>query len=48
MLCKTLRSQLLEVRNLVDETVKRFGRLDVAVNVAGVPLKREAPEERIE
>jgi NAD(P)-dependent dehydrogenase (short-subunit alcohol dehydrogenase family) len=24
-----------EVRNLVDETVKRFGRLDIAVNVAG-------------
>jgi NAD(P)-dependent dehydrogenase (short-subunit alcohol dehydrogenase family) len=24
-----------EVRNLVDQTVKRFGRLDVAVNNAG-------------
>ena len=30
-----------EVRGLVDQTVARFGRLDVAVNTAGTEGKRE-------
>ena len=38
-----------EVRNLVDETVKRFGRLDIAVNVAGTqgaprPITDQTPQ----
>src|SRR6202051_833627 len=37
-----------DVRNLVDKTVARFGRLDVAVNAAGTegcdPLHREGAE----
>jgi NAD(P)-dependent dehydrogenase (short-subunit alcohol dehydrogenase family) len=38
-----------EVRNLVDQTVKRFGRLDIAVNNAGTegsrgPLTEQTPE----
>jgi NAD(P)-dependent dehydrogenase (short-subunit alcohol dehydrogenase family) len=38
-----------DVRNLVDQTVKRFGRLDVAVNNAGTegktgPITEQSPE----
>jgi len=41
-----------DMRDLVDQTVKRFGRLDVAVNNAGteghpVPVKRAATPEEI-
>src|ERR1700716_4021977 len=38
-----------DVRNLVDQTVQRFGRLDVAVNNAGTegktgPITEQSPE----
>ena len=35
-----------EVRNLVDKTVARFGRLDVAVNAAGSEGKHGPVTER--
>jgi len=39
-----------EVRNLIDKTVERFGRIDVAVNAAGTegpsaPLTEQTPEQ---
>ncbi|MGO8840087.1 MAG: SDR family oxidoreductase [Methyloceanibacter sp.] len=33
-----------DVRNLIDQTVKRFGRLDVAVNSAREPRRRPSGE----